>query len=249
MSWCATVGRPSLHERSLRCWPGEGHRVDEPLPGPSWTLPDGVRPAALVGRRTRRRTQLRLAGHGRDVGGVPRRRRLTAARGLGGAAATAIWPRAARRVGASQGRIRVPLPPDRRPTTGERSTAGLEDAVWAPPTWPTGARRRGGRRLRRALPEGLPRRRPRLRVIGPAGGSSGGSRLEHPVRPASWRQSIRSQRARNDDVLMRAVHGPDWRARAHVPAGRRRWHLATTAALLVAAVPRTRSRDWPRGPC
>jgi glycosyltransferase involved in cell wall biosynthesis len=35
------------------------------------------------------------------------------------------------RVGAVQGRIRVPLPTDRRPTDWERSTAGLESALWA----------------------------------------------------------------------------------------------------------------------
>jgi hypothetical protein len=62
----------------------------------------------------------------------------------------------------------------------------------------------------------------------------------HPVRPTSWRQSIRSQRGNADDVLMRALHGRDWRARASVPAGRRRWHLATTTALVATAQPRTR---------
>ena len=60
------------------------------------------------------------------------------------------------------------------------------------------------------------------------------------MRPTSWRQSIRSQRGNADDVLMRALHGRDWRARSSVPAGRRRWHLATTAALLATAHPRTR---------
>src|SRR5690606_24122345 len=34
-------------------------------------------------------------------------------------------------VGGNQGRIVVPLPLDRRPTDWERSTAGLQDAVWA----------------------------------------------------------------------------------------------------------------------
>jgi hypothetical protein len=60
------------------------------------------------------------------------------------------------------------------------------------------------------------------------------------VRAAPWRQSLRSQRGNADDVLMGALHGPDWRARASVPPGRRPWHLATTAALLAALHPRTR---------
>jgi glycosyltransferase involved in cell wall biosynthesis len=58
--------------------------------------------------------------------------------------------------------------------------------------------------------------------------------VDHPVRPAPWRQSIRSQRGNADDVLMRALHGPRWRELAGVPAGRRPWHLATTAALVTA---------------
>ena len=69
----------------------------------------------------------------------------------------------------------------------------------------------------------------------------GARTVDHPVRPTSWRQSIRSQRGNADDVLMRALHGRDWRTRASVPAGRRRWHLATTAALLATAHPRTRT--------
>jgi hypothetical protein len=58
--------------------------------------------------------------------------------------------------------------------------------------------------------------------------------VEHPVRPAPWRQSIRSQRGNADDVLMRRLHGPRWRELASVPAGRRPWHLATAAALAVS---------------
>jgi hypothetical protein len=146
-------------------------------------------------------------------------------------------------VGASQGRVRVPLPADRRPTDWERSTAGLETAVWAT----------ADMAYRRAALEdvgGFDERFPRayredadlgLRVTAAGWRVERGARaVEHPVRPASWHQSIRSQRGNADDVLMRALHGRDWRLRASVPAGRRPWHLATTVALLAAAFPRTR---------
>ena len=61
------------------------------------------------------------------------------------------------RVAGSQGRLRVPLPADRRPTDWERGTAGLAAARWA--TADMAYRRRGagpGRRLRRALRPGVP---------------------------------------------------------------------------------------------
>jgi glycosyltransferase involved in cell wall biosynthesis len=146
-------------------------------------------------------------------------------------------------VGASQGGIRVPLPADRRPTDWERGTAGLETAVWA--TADMAYRRRaleqvGGfdERFPRAYREdadlGLRVSTAGWRIV------VGERRVDHPVRPASWRQSIRSQRGNADDVLMRALHGRHWRERAQVPAGRRPWHLATTAALLATAHPRTR---------
>ncbi len=146
-------------------------------------------------------------------------------------------------VGASQGRLRVPLPADRRPTDWERSTAGLETAVWAT----------ADMAYRRAALEdvgGFDERFPRayredadlgLRVVEAGWRIERGARtVDHPVRPTSWRQSIRSQHGNADDVLMRALHGRDWRSRASVPAGRRPWHLATTAALLATASPRTR---------
>jgi histidinol-phosphate phosphatase family protein len=49
---------------------------------------------------------------------------------------------------------------------------------------------------------------------------------------------VRLQAGNADDVLMRAVHGRDWRTRAGVPHGRRRRHLAITIAggVAVAAV-------------
>lgn len=140
-------------------------------------------------------------------------------------------------VGGTQGRLVVPLPADRRPTDWERSTAGLETAVWA--TADLAYRREtllrtGGfdERFPRAYREdadlGLRVEQAGWRIV------RGTRQVEHPARPAPWTQSIRSQRGNADDVLMRALHGPHWRARAHVPAGRRRWHLATTAALMLS---------------
>lgn len=146
-------------------------------------------------------------------------------------------------VAATQGRIVVPLPAGRRPTDWERSTAGLQAARWAT----------ADMAYRRSVLEqvgGFDERFPRayredadlgLRVV--AVGRrivAGGRCVEHPVRPAPWTQSLRSQRGNADDVLMRAVHGRHWRVRAGVPRGRRRWHLVTTAAAGLALVPRVR---------
>ncbi len=143
-------------------------------------------------------------------------------------------------VAGSQGRVTVPVPMGRRLTDWERSTAGLETAVWA--TADLAYRRAalaavGGfdERFSRAYREdadlGLRLVRAGWRI------ERGRRRVDHPVRPAPWRQSIRSQRGNADDVLMRAVHGPGWRAAASVPAGQRPWHLATTACLIGAALP------------
>jgi hypothetical protein len=147
--------------------------------------------------------------------------------------------RCAADVGGTQGRLHVPLPTDRRPTDWERSTAGLTTAVWA--TADLAYRRVvleqvGGfdERFPRAYREdadlGLRVTQAGWRIV------TGLRQVDHPVRPASWRQSIRSQRGNADDVLMRAVHGRRWRELAGVPAGRRRWHLATTAALAATGV-------------
>jgi hypothetical protein len=146
-------------------------------------------------------------------------------------------------VGACQGRVRVPLPADRPPTDWERSTAGLETAVWATADM---AYRRTALEDVGGFDERFPRAYREdadlgLRVVQAGWRIERGTRtVDHPVRPTSWRQSIRSQRGNADDVLMRALHGCDWRTRAAVPAGRRPWHLATTAALLATAHPRTR---------
>jgi len=238
-----TVGRPSLHAAIA---PLLGRVpvtvVDDRPDGPDLELPDGVRVL-------------------RSWGGGP-----AAARNVGWRATSGEWvafldddvlPPAnwveqlltdltdcPREVGATQGRLRVPLPAGRRPTDWERSTAGLETAVWA--TADMAYRREALERV-----GGFDERFPRayredadlgLRVTGAGWRIVRGRRaVDHPVRPAPWRQSIRSQRGNADDVLMGALHGPDWRARASVPAGRRPWHLATTGALVLSLHPRWRS--------
>jgi histidinol-phosphate phosphatase family protein len=146
---------------------------------------------------------------------------------------------AAPEVGGSQGRIRVPLPADRRPTDWERSTAGLADA-----RWPTADM--AYRRAALAQVGGFDERFPRayredadlaLRVRQAGWSLELGSRhVEHPVRPADAWVSLRTQAGNADDVLMRRLHGRGWRERAEVPAGRRPRHLATTALAAVAAL-------------
>lgn len=148
-------------------------------------------------------------------------------------------------VGGVQGRIRVPLPRHRRATDWERGTAGLQDTVWA--TADLAYRRAALTRV-----GGFDERFPRafredadlgLRVIDAGWRITLGSRhIQHPVRPAPWHASLSAQRGNRDDVLMLALHGRRWRSRAHVPAGRRRWHLATTAAAITATFGPRRSR-------
>jgi histidinol-phosphate phosphatase family protein len=140
-------------------------------------------------------------------------------------------------VAASQGRVRVPLPHDRRPTDRERCVAGLEQAIWA--TADMAYRRRALAAL-----GGFDERFPRayredadlgLRALA-AGGAivRGGRTVVHPVGPAGPLVSVRLQAGNADDVLMRALHGRDWRRRAAAPPGRRSLHLATVTAAAVA---------------
>jgi histidinol-phosphate phosphatase family protein len=136
-------------------------------------------------------------------------------------------------VAGSQGRVRVPLPDDRKATDWERNVAGLERARWA--TADMAYRRSalaavGGfdERFERAYREDadlalrLRRRGHRL--------ATGRREVLHPVRPASPLVSVRLQAGNADDVLMRALHGRRWRAEAGAPRGRLRRHLAVTAA-------------------
>lgn len=138
---------------------------------------------------------------------------------------------AAGRAGATQGRIVVPV--GARPTDWERNVAGLEDARWATADM-------AYRREVLAAVGGFDERFPRayredadlgLRVTDAGWTIGRGARhVIHPVGPAPASISLRKQAGNADDVLMRRLHGRDWRSRAGVPKGRRPRHLAVAAA-------------------
>jgi len=140
-------------------------------------------------------------------------------------------------VAGSQGRVRVPLPDDRRPTDWERGTAGLATSSWITADL-------AYRRSALAAVGGFDERFPRafredsdlaLRIMDTGARLvRGGRTITHPVRPAGRWISLRVQAGNADDVLMRRLHGPDWRDRADAPLGRRPQHTAVTAALLAA---------------
>ncbi|GAA1156929.1 HAD-IIIA family hydrolase [Nocardioides aquiterrae] len=137
----------------------------------------------------------------------------------------------------SAGRVRVPLPADRRPTDWERGTAGLEHARWitADLTYRRDALSAVGgfdERFPRAFREDADLA---LRLGADRGTVVAGARgVTHPVRPADDWASLRQQAGNADDRLMRTLHGPDWWTRAQAPRGRIRRHAATTAAGLLA---------------
>ena len=154
-------------------------------------------------------------------------------------------------VAATQGRVVVPMPAGRRPTDWERNVRGLETARWA--TADMAYRRRvlaevGGfdERFPRAYREDADLG---LRVVAAGYRIVRGRRsVTHPVRPAGRLISLRLQAGNADDVLMLALHGPGWRDRAGVPAGRRPRHLVVTGLGLVAlGVGLSARRGAPRG--
>lgn len=140
---------------------------------------------------------------------------------------------------ASQGRVRVPLPADRRPTDWERNVAGLERARWITADC-------AYRRADLIVAGGFDERFPRafredadlaLRVI--ARGREivlGTRRVDHPVRSAPALVSIALQAGNADDVLMEALHGGDWYERAGAPRGVFRRHVWTVVFGLTAAL-------------
>src|SRR3954471_16412261 len=140
-------------------------------------------------------------------------------------------------VAGSQGRVRVPLPEDRRPTDWERGTAGLATSSWITADL-------AYRRAALARVGGFDERFPRafrggsdlaLRILDTGGRLVRGERwITHPVRPVDRWISLRVQKGNADDVLIRRLHGPDWRKRADAARGRRPQHLAITAAGVAA---------------
>ncbi|WP_433795587.1 glycosyltransferase [Actinoplanes sp. CA-252034] len=141
-------------------------------------------------------------------------------------------------IGGVQGRIRVPLPEDRRPTDWERVTAGLADGEWitADMAYRRAALTRTGgfdERLPRAFREDAELAH-RVRRAGWQL-RRGRRSTTHPVRPEARWISLRSQRGNADDALLRRIYGPSWRATLGIPPGRRHRHALTTACLAAAA--------------
>lgn len=148
-------------------------------------------------------------------------------------------------VAGSQGRVRVPRARDRRPTDWERNVAGLERARWATADM---AYRRDALARVGGFDERFPRAYREDADLGLRLVSSGlrivlGERaVIHPIGVAGPVVSLVKQSGNADDVLMRALHGRDWRRRASVPRGRRRRHLAIAAAGAVGVLGARRPR-------
>jgi histidinol-phosphate phosphatase family protein len=155
-------------------------------------------------------------------------------------------------VAATQGTVRVPAAAGRRPTDWERNVGGLERARWATADM---AYRRTALQAVGGFDERFPRAYREdadlgLRVIAAGWRIVRGSRtILHPVPGTDWRASLRKQAGNADDVLMRALHGDRWRARAGVPRGRRPRHLAIALAGLASAVLAGAGRRRPAAAC
>ena len=142
-------------------------------------------------------------------------------------------------VGASQARIVVPLPPERRPTDWERGTAGLADARWITADM-------AYRRAALVHAGGFDERFPRayredaelaLRVQAHGYRIVNGDRVTtHPVREAGFFASLEQQRGNADDALVRRLLGPQWRDRMGGVPGRLPWHVATAGSGAVAVL-------------
>jgi histidinol-phosphate phosphatase family protein len=244
-----TSGRPSLPVLLAALAGGVG-----PLPGRVVVVDDRAAPGP---------TPLELHVSGALAGRIEvvrgRRRGPAAARNDGWHACDAAWiafldddviPQAgwrailaadlgalAPRVAGTQGRIRVPLRRDRRPTDWERNVAGLQDARWATADL-------AYRRSALAATGGFDERFPRayredsdlgLRLTGLGLEIARGRRsVLHPVGVARPAVSLHKQEGNADDALMRALHGPGWRTRAGAHRGRLPWHAATAGAGMLA---------------
>jgi histidinol-phosphate phosphatase family protein len=135
---------------------------------------------------------------------------------------------------ASLGRIRVPEPEGRRPTDHERSVLRLAEARWIAAdvairrdAWQS----LGGfdERFRRAYREDTDFA---LRLEAAGLRSAFGRRTStHLLRTGSTWARLLAQRGNADDVLLAALHGRDWRARAGEPRGWLPLHAASTLAL------------------
>ncbi|GAB3734097.1 HAD-IIIA family hydrolase [Amycolatopsis oliviviridis] len=139
---------------------------------------------------------------------------------------------------ASQARITVPLPRERRPTDDERGTAGLETARWITADM-------AYRRAVLAEVGGFDERFPRayredsdlaLKVAKAGYLIAKGQRVTtHPPKRSGPLASLRAQRGNSDDALMRRSHGVLWRQQTGAGRGRLGRHALTTTSALAAA--------------
>jgi histidinol-phosphate phosphatase family protein len=140
-------------------------------------------------------------------------------------------------VGASQGRIEVPLGP--RPTDDERGTAGLATARWITADM-------AYRRSVLAEVDGFDERFPRafredsdlaLRVLAAGYEMTRGSRrTTHPAQRGDFLASLRRQAGNADNALMRHKHGRRWRHLAAAGPGMLGRHALATASAAAAAL-------------
>ncbi|MGW4567625.1 glycosyltransferase family 2 protein [Streptomyces sp. NPDC004561] len=244
-----TIGRPCLADCLRALARADGHPPHAVVLVDDRPTPDGDLPLEAAGPLLDRVRTLRTCGKG-----------PAAARNAGWRTVTTPWTvfldddvqvlpdwsrllaedlrEAGEDVGGIQGRLRVPLPPDRRPTDWERNTKGLESAAWATAdmAYRTEALNRVGgfdERFPRAFREDADLA---LRVQRAGWSLCRGRRVtRHPVRPAHWWASLPAQRGNADDALMNRLHGPDWWARARAPRGRLHRHLVVTGAALAGA--------------
>lgn len=148
-------------------------------------------------------------------------------------------------VGGNQGRVVVPLPPDRKPTDRERSVAGLSGATWITADM---AYRRSALEDVGGFDEGFTRAYREdsdlaLRVLDAGWSLVRGERhIVHPVSPAPWWISVAAQVGNRDDIRMWKRHGRGWRSRAGASRGLALSHAATTALLTASLFGRRSSR-------
>ncbi len=213
-------------------------------PPTRWTLPRSGRPRtrrALRWRRPGARPATPAGARARRRGSPSSTTTCVVRRRTGATGSPRTWPRPGPTVGGSPGP--APGPAARAPAarpTGSATTAGLEHGdAGSPPTWPTAAarwRRVGG--FDERLPAGFPGgRRPR------AARAAGRVRIvTRPARACSTpcgpptlgqRAPQARQRRRRADARL---HGPRLARAAGAPRGRRRRHVAVTAAAGVVAV-------------
>lgn len=138
-------------------------------------------------------------------------------------------------VAASQARITVPLPAERRPTDDERGTAGLAAACWITADM-------AYRRTALCEVGGFDERFPRayredadlaLRVTYAGYRIERGDRVTtHPVRRCGPLASVGAQAGNADNALMRRKHGRRWRSMVGEGPGRLGCHVLTISAAL-----------------